>query len=200
MRAYWCCYYSYLDYMKRLDDAERGQLFTALITYAKDGEVLSMSDKVGVAFDGIRTQIDRDSEEYETKCMRLAINGSIGGKQKVANATKCKQKVANGCKEKEKEKEKDIEREKRERKRSSFSIPTEEEVRAYCEERGNNIDAGTFIDFYKAKDWKIGKDRMTDWKAAIRTWERREVPKSKYAGFKQRSASETNWDDISIEL
>ncbi len=55
-----------------------------------------------------------------------------------------------------------------------FTPPTVEEVTAYCQERGNCIDAGRFVDFYAAKGWKIGKDKMTDWRAAVRTWERRE--------------------------
>lgn len=55
---------------------------------------------------------------------------------------------------------------------SRFSPPTIEEVRAYCEERGNNVDAEKFIDFYTSNGWKVGKNSMKDWKAAVRTWER----------------------------
>ena len=49
--------------------------------------------------------------------------------------------------------------------------PTVEMVRAYCEERNNGIDANRFCDYYQAKDWRIGKDKMKDWEAAVRTWE-----------------------------
>lgn len=55
-----------------------------------------------------------------------------------------------------------------------FTPPTFEEVQAYCFERKNNVDAERFIDFYSAKAWYIGKNKMKDWKAAVRTWERRE--------------------------
>ena len=60
------------------------------------------------------------------------------------------------------------------RKKSSsiFKPPTEDEVRAYCEERGNAVDAGKFYDFYSSKGWMVGKNKMKDWKAAVRTWER----------------------------
>lgn len=54
-----------------------------------------------------------------------------------------------------------------------FVPPTEEEVAEYCEQRGNGIDAGHFVAFYAAKGWKIGKDPMKDWRAAVRTWEQR---------------------------
>lgn len=54
-----------------------------------------------------------------------------------------------------------------------FTPPTVDEVRAYCRERSNNVDAEKFVDFYTAKGWKVGKNPMKDWKAAVRTWERR---------------------------
>lgn len=56
-----------------------------------------------------------------------------------------------------------------------LSAPSLDEIRAYCDERGNNIDAEHFIDYYTANGWKIGgKTPMKDWKAAIRTWEKRD--------------------------
>lgn len=53
-----------------------------------------------------------------------------------------------------------------------FTPPEVEEVAAYCEERKNGIDAQHFVDYYEARGWMIGKNRMKDWKAAVRTWER----------------------------
>lgn len=58
-----------------------------------------------------------------------------------------------------------------------FKKPTLDEVKNYCNLRNNNIDAEAFIDFYESKNWKIGKNKMKDWKACIRTWERRETKK-----------------------
>lgn len=60
-----------------------------------------------------------------------------------------------------------------------FKKPTLEEVKKYCNERNNDINPEHFIDFYESKNWMIGKNKMKDWKAAIRTWESRnkkEVP------------------------
>ena len=57
-------------------------------------------------------------------------------------------------------------------KRKRFSPPTIEEVKAYCLERNNNVDAERFIDFYTSNGWQVGKNKMKDWKAAVRTWER----------------------------
>lgn len=53
-----------------------------------------------------------------------------------------------------------------------FKKPTLEEVKEYCEERNNGIDAETFINFYESKGWMVGKNKMKDWKACIRTWEK----------------------------
>lgn len=54
-----------------------------------------------------------------------------------------------------------------------FIPPTVEEVRAYCQERGNKVDPQAFVDFYSSKGWMVGKNKMKDWKAAVRgTWEK----------------------------
>ena len=50
-----------------------------------------------------------------------------------------------------------------------------DDVRAYCTERGNSVDPQSFVDFYESKGWMIGKNKMKDWKAAVRTWERSET-------------------------
>ena len=58
------------------------------------------------------------------------------------------------------------------KKRTVFKPPTIEEVRAYCLERGNSVDAELWHNHYRANGWMVGKTKMVDWKAAVRTWER----------------------------
>lgn len=65
-----------------------------------------------------------------------------------------------------------------------FTPPTVEEVAAYCLERKNHVDPQRFVDFYAAKGWMVGKNRMKDWKAAVRTWEQREGQEAKPAPAK----------------
>lgn len=55
-----------------------------------------------------------------------------------------------------------------------FVPPTVEEVREYCFERGNSVDPQRFVDYYSSNGWMVGKTKMKDWKAAVRTWEQRE--------------------------
>lgn len=75
----------------------------------------------------------------------------------------------------------DIEKkkEKKEKEKTRFIPPTVEEVRAYCEERHNGIDPEAFIDFYATSKWKRGNTKITDWKACVRTWERRQKSTTK---------------------
>ena len=77
--------------------------------------------------------------------------------------------------------EKDIEKEYREKSKkkkvvsaSRFAPPSLAEVKAYCYERSNTVDPEQFVDFYTSKGWKVGSQPMKDWKAAVRTWEKRE--------------------------
>ena len=55
----------------------------------------------------------------------------------------------------------------------SNSKPSVEEIKQYCLERNNGIDAEQFFDFYESKNWYVGKNKMKNWQAAVRTWEKR---------------------------
>ena len=58
-------------------------------------------------------------------------------------------------------------------KEKKFVKPTVEEIKTYCSERKNSIDAEQFYNFYESKGWKVGNNAMKDWKACVRTWEQR---------------------------
>jgi len=55
---------------------------------------------------------------------------------------------------------------------NTFKPPTADDVKSYCIERNNFVNAETFIDFYESKGWMVGKNKMKDWKACVRTWEK----------------------------
>ena len=59
-------------------------------------------------------------------------------------------------------------------KAKRFVKPTAEEIKAYCEQANISVDAERFFDYYEANGWKVGKNPMRDWKAAVRTWEKRD--------------------------
>ena len=55
-----------------------------------------------------------------------------------------------------------------------FVPPTVDEVRAYCQDRQNGVDPQRFVDYYSSNGWMVGKNKMKDWKAAVRTWEQKD--------------------------
>lgn len=117
--------------------------------------------------------------QRKTEDLRIKVESNNTEKQQVAQATSGFEET-NALKEKIKCLEKEIEMLKNKKKDSKksatrFTPPTAEEVRDYCQERNNNVDAERFVDFYAAKGWKIGNSPMKDWKAAVRTWEKRDA-------------------------
>ena len=101
-----------------------------------------------------------DVSKMDTECIQ---NGYIG-KDSIGKVSKDKDSKEESASEE---------------KSKRFYPPTIDEVKQYCEERKNNIDPMAFIDFYSSKGWMIGKNRMKDWKAAVRTWERKRKEQSK---------------------
>ena len=73
-----------------------------------------------------------------------------------------------------------IEQNRREKKKTTgakapsrrFTPPPVEDVQAYCNERGNSVDPQRFIDHYESNGWMRGKNKIKDWKACVRTWEK----------------------------
>jgi hypothetical protein len=125
--------------------------------------------------DNAWTSVDNESE-----CVDVRYD-----KEKEKEKVKVKEKVKENEKEKEKEKVKEKESKNNSNNiymcgekispqtpRKNFVKPTVEEVREYCLERKNNVDPERFVNFYESKDWFVGKNKMKDWRAAVRTWER----------------------------
>nr|DAW38203.1 MAG TPA: hypothetical protein [Caudoviricetes sp.] len=84
-----------------------------------------------------------------------------------------------------------------EEKKPRFYPPTLEELKKYIDDNKYNVDPERFIDYYTANGWTVGKNRMKDWKAAVRNWDRSQKPggrmrqestaKTKFSNFEQRS-------------
>jgi len=78
--------------------------------------------------------------------------------------------------------------------KAGFSKPDVDEVRAYCQERGNSVDPQRFVDHYTANGWRVGKAGMKDWRAAVRTWERDDPPKVAASASRLPTAEDdANW-------
>lgn len=107
------------------------------------------------------------------------------------------QQTANVEKEKEIEKEIDINKRR-------FRPPTVEEVTEYCKERKNRVDPQSFVDFYESKGWYVGKNKMRDWKAAVRTWEKNGYSQTKKKNpaldYDQTPISEDDFNKMVLDL
>lgn len=187
-------YTDFAETMEALSDAERGRLFMSMLQYASTGEAGTLSGAERFVWPIAKQNIDRAQAELEKR----AENGRKGGRPKKANESGEKQPKAKESKKKQtkdnKDKDKDKENNiiplspngdippKGERPPvKRFIKPTADEVRAYCAERSNRVDAQAFVDFYEAKGWKVGSSPMKDWKAAVRTWEKRDAERKQSA-------------------
>ena len=74
-------------------------------------------------------------------------------------------------------------------KRKVFVKPTSDQIIEYCNSIGHGeFDADEFIDYYESKDWKVGRERMKDWKATVRNWiRRREKNQNQYSHMEQKT-------------
>jgi len=83
--------------------------------------------------------------------------------------------------------------------RTRFVPPTLEEVQDYCNERCNNVDAEKFINHYTSNGWMVGRNKMKDWKAAVRTWEKNNYDKKKTTTNTEPQGSGNSFIDMMIE-
>ena len=193
MRKSFVLYTESLNVLDFLTDEQSGKLFKAIRNYVKNGS-LPEDQMIRIAFSNIKDYLDKDGKIYEQRCKRGRENGKFGGrprKEKETDKTniglqkpkETQQTNIRYVSESESESESDSVSEsvsdvciadKPQKKRASrFTPPTVEEVRAYCMERGNGIDPERFCNFYASKGWMVGKNKMKDWKASVRTWEQK---------------------------
>lgn len=176
-REYVCLYHSYLKSVEPLNDAERGRLFTACLTYSMTGAEPDLRGNERFVWPTIREQIDRDAKKYSDFCKKQQENIRKRWDTTVYDGTSGIPDDTKHTKEKEKEKENILSSPNvedsiaRTPARKRFTPPTLAEVTAYCRERQNAVDPQRFIDYYTARGWKLNKTSMKDWKAAVRTWE-----------------------------
>lgn len=182
---YFNAYHSYLKSIAPLNDAERGRLFTALLEYSSTGVTPDLRGNERFIFPTMKEQIDRDMQKYEAKCNKNRENvlrrytDVNDGIRTDTKSTKAKEKAKEKAKAKAKESTPPISPSRVTR----FVPPTLDEVRAYCMERGGKVSAEKWYDYYTANGWKVGKNPMKDWKAAVRNWERTEQHGRSTSGF-----------------
>ena len=85
-------------------------------------------------------------------------------------------------------------------KRKNFVKPTVEEIAAYCKEKNYNINAQQFFNYYESNGWKIGRNAMKSWQAAVQNWNIRDKANNKQAGTmwanNSTDADTAGYDDL----
>lgn len=166
----------------------RLEVYEAIMDYVASGTLSELKPLSNMAFQFIKHEIDFNNEKYEEALAKKREAGRQGGLARVANQANqanpstAKQTQANQANPsiydnvndnviKKKDNSNELSK-----KESRFFPPSVDDVRAYCQERGNNVDAERFINHYTSNGWMVGKNKMKDWKAAVRTWERSSIP------------------------
>lgn len=187
-------YRSYFEAIQDLKEKDRLKVYEAICELSLNGNEINLTGISNTIFKLIKPQIVANNERYE--------NGRKGGRPKkttgyekekplvmelqkpmvIENGTflKTKTKPNNNVNENVNVNENEIK--EKEIKRKAFIKPTVSEIQNYCVERNNGINAEAFYDFYESKNWYVGKNKMIDWKACVRTWERRTNYKNESKG------------------
>lgn len=213
MKNSFVMYTDYMEQVSMLSREQRGDLFTAIMAYASNTELPNMDGVTMMAFCFIRSQMDRDRSKYQETIEKRREAGKQGGRPK-ANGSDEKAKKANGFSEKQTEAKKadnvnendnvdvnvnvneNVDEDEKEKKKgtnvpkekSRFVPPSVENVTEYCRENDYRyVDANYFVDFYISKNWYVGKNKMKDWKAAVRNWQRQESAKHKLYSQKEET-------------
>ena len=174
--------------IEKMNNEQAGELIKAIYAYQKDPDAVPEDPALAFVFELIKQQLDADSQRYKEVCAARSEAGKKGGRPNTTASDKKQMVSAESKKSKcfsEKAKKADNDNEydndlKKENtidgvKEKRFAPPTLENVSEYCREMGyTNVDAARFIDFYTSNGWMVGKNRMKDWKAAVRNWDRRE--------------------------
>ncbi len=182
-----------LKQMTRLSPEDTKYLMECLTTYYSTGEididkVQETSIVVAVILDDAIERMDNDKESYEKSVeqRREAARKRWSKEQKDAEGMRddatacdriqpqCESDAGNADSVSVSVSESVIEKENSssKSKRKKFVPPTVDEVREYCLERQNGIDAEEFIAFYDARNWMSGKTKLSNWKSCVITWEK----------------------------
>ena len=173
--------------IEKMSNEQAGELIKAIYAYQKDPDAVPQDPALAFVFELIKQQLDADSQRYKEACAARSEAGKKGGRPK-ANVSDKKQMVSEESKkskcfsEKAKKADNDNEYDNDLKentlegvKEKRFAPPTLQEVKDYCLKMGyTHVNAERFIDYYASNGWMVGKNRMKDWKAAVRNWDRRE--------------------------
>jgi len=142
-------------------------------------------------------RMESESSKRVSYCKSRSNNKS-GRKKNKSYDKSCDNHMSVHMENENENENKDINRnedEDKKKKGKRFVIPTIKEIAGYCKERNNSINAETFHSWYESNGWKVGKNKMKNWKAAVITWENKNNNNSR-TPFKSFGRQEVDIDRI----
>lgn len=200
-------YRSFAEAIKALPKEEQLKALWAVIDYGLD-EITPEEYGVHTAiFLMAKPQIDANNKRYQngTKGGRPITEQKPNHNQIITKPKPNQNQTITKAEPKEKEKVnvKDKDKVKVKDKESvctRFVPPTHQDVSDYCQEKGyTNVDIERFIDFYESKGWMVGKNKMKDWKAAVRNWNRSQRQELTTKGNKFNNFNQRQYDYDALE-
>lgn len=200
-------YESFYDAINDLDDHDQLKVYRALCEYALMGTMPELTGPASGMFKLMKPQIDANNKR-RANGKKGAEYGKLGGRPP-------KEKPQENPKETPKEPQENgnptpnvnvndnvniKEKESKKKSAQRFTPPTVQQVEEYSRQSGHHIDAQRFVDFYESKGWMVGKNKMKDWKAAVRNWAKRDttvISGTKFSNFPERR---TDYDEIERKL
>lgn len=151
--------------VEQLTDEQAGDLFKHILRYVNDLNPQSDSVITKIAFEPIRQALKRDLDKYETIRKRNSDNARMRwdatASSGIPNDTKnADRDIVIGS-----DIDKDIKKQ-----RVVFEKPTLSELKTYMLEIGMADVSEKWFDYYESNGWLVGKNKMKNWKAAVRTW------------------------------
>ena len=154
--------------IEQLTDEQAGHLFKHVLYYVNDLNPDTDNVITKIAFEPIKQQLKRDLVRYE----KIRERNSLSARMRW-DANAC-ERIPNDAKNADNDNDNDndinIVLEQKAKKPKRFTKPPVDEVRQYMAELNMNDMSQRFVDYYESNGWKVGKNPMKDWKAAVRTW------------------------------
>ncbi len=197
---------------KKLPDADRLRLYDAMLDYAETGVEPQLDGVLGIVWDMLLPTLTEDDKRYESVRQKRAEAGRLGGKANrkdaleedseaneaneanafnEANSVQFSSTQPNSVQNKSKERGK-----KRPSPKKKFTEPSVSEVEAFAQEENLRVDAQRFVNYYASIGWKVGKNPMKDWRAAVRAWARKEQGEPE----KPKDGPENHWGYVLAPL
>ena len=150
--------------VEQLTDEQAGDLFRHILRYVNDQDPQSDSVITKIAFEPIKQALKRDLDKYKSICERNSDNAKKRWDATASDRIPKHTKNADSDIDSDSDIDKDIKVNK------GFIKPSIEEIKTYMIEIGMTDVSEKWFDYYESNGWLVGKNKMKNWKAAVRTW------------------------------